>query len=90
MYTVTVDHEAQLASVEFEAFGEVDLRSPRTSCLLVSGYRDVPVRDSLLAIDSPGHYKGTLTFSLRDSGSYSFQYSCSGDYSEVRLFDYEA
>lgn len=75
---------SHLLDVSFDALGLANLRQPETSCLRNASTGSVarPV-DVNLTTNQAGRFVGTLTFTVLESGSWSFQYSCASDYSLV-------
>jgi hypothetical protein len=90
-YSATITNAALkgfILSLSFNAVGQDDLDEPGTSCVQVSGPNGVytfgPL-DSDLSVNQPGHYSGELTFPATIPGSYSFTYSCQGNYTQVPI-----
>lgn len=70
-----------LVDVEFAAIGRSDLRRPESSCLVSDAGRIASPIAQELTIDRAGEFRGTWTFPIIESGTWSLRYSCRSDYS---------
>lgn len=84
-----VEGEGFTLRVEFEATGLSDLRRPEESCLTIVGtdWQTYLSRPSVIDLDTdePTRYSGSISFPALVPGTYSFNYSCAGDYSLAEL-----
>ncbi|WP_415940338.1 serine/threonine-protein kinase [Streptomyces sp. 039-1] len=84
----SVKAEAHQLTVALSARGPSDLRRAETTCLEVRGdegnFTVYPFAQQTSSV-RPGAFDGTLAFPLLVTGEYFLRYSCTADYSDVRL-----